>query len=177
MLWDAQARPPPSSPPSALPDGGPLDTAALTAFAHDHALAWESAPRYEWRDGRRLPVGYDVAVFARHPLGLADDPSSARNAAFRRRFDEWLAAAVPPARDGLVCRRRDQPLRLVLRRENDWVPEIEARVEVRHAASTFEPSDEAEKRCLHEVEARLRRLGAQTPVHDDGRRAVRGARS
>ncbi len=188
MLWDAQARSPaagqhgvssavpvPLDPPSPADAAGPSAIAALTRFVHDHAVAFESLPRHEWRDGRRVAVGYDVTVFARHPLGLADDPSSPRNDAFRRGFDALLGAIVPPARDGLSCRQAEEPLRLVLRRENDWVPEVEARVEVRHAEATFDPTDDAQKACLREVEARLRRLGAQSPIHDDGRPSVRGS--
>lgn len=165
MLWDASGQTRLTHerlPAEAADTWVHLAPAALRRFVGDHEVCWETTPRVELHDGRRVSVGYDVALFARHPRGLGLDPDSVESLELHARLGE-LARRVCPASlpDGVACRFSSDPARVVLRRENGFVPEAEGHIDVLHAGATFAESDAAQKECVHEIETALVRLGAQ----------------
>jgi hypothetical protein len=176
MLWDtlawpqvavadktsrvAMARPASRALPAvAVPPPAPSFDAAR--FVRDHEVCWESAPSVAWHDGRRIPVGYDLTLFARHPQGLAADPSSPESRALRRGLTRVIERVCRAQGGALTCRVRDDPARLVLRRENDWAPEVELHLELLHPQATFGEADDGQKQGLRALEARLRELGVE----------------
>lgn len=134
----------------------------LRDFVRRYEVCWETEPRIEWHAGRRLPVGYDVRLFARHPRGFEADPAAPDS----RRLQQNLAAlaghACPaewPA--GLAVRFQPEPVRLLLRPESEWAPEVAACLSLQHTGATFAEADDAQRGCVHEIEKRLAQLGAR----------------
>ncbi len=154
MLWDSSSRMRTSDSSAAAV---PLE---LRRFAREHSLAWDSAPSLQQHDGRRVTVGYEVTLFARHPDGFRAEPSSPQTRALRRRLAELLESIRPPTSAGLLCRVREEPLQLVLRRAGRWEPEIEAHLDILRTDGTWAEADAAARRCRGEIERRLRSLTA-----------------
>jgi hypothetical protein len=173
MLWDASARtrPPPPAPEEAhaAPRDGPehdlrggAAERELRRFVRAHEVCWESHPRVELRAGRRHLVGYDVRLFARHPRGLGADPAAPESRRLQEQLADVAAHVCPPEwPTGLSVRFQPDPARLLLRPENEWVPEIAGCLTLQHSGATFGAADDAQKRCVHEIEARLAELGAR----------------
>ncbi len=142
--------------------GTDIADGALRAFIQAHEVVWETTPRAEWRAGRRVLVGYEISLFARHPRGFAADPGDATCDALRAALEGLARRVLPrPLPAGLACALTGDPARLALRPDGRFEPEVELRLEILHATATFAASDAAQKECLHEVESGLRALGAR----------------
>ncbi len=128
-------------------------------FVRAFDVCWESGPSLVQHDGRRVGVGYEITLTARHPDGLAADLDSHTSRSLRRELTGLALAVCPPAADGLVCAPRREPARLVLRRDSGWRPELEQHIDVLRREDTFDEAGEAARRCRSAIEQRLLALG------------------
>ncbi len=160
IVWPGSQRS--GSPQSAEDDG-------WREFVRAHEVCYETGPLIVAHDGQRGPVGFEIALYARHPDGLAADPSGPASLDLRRGLSA-LAEHVWPVSvlaQEQVARIQPERARLLLRRENGWTPEVSVRVEIQARSATFQEPDGRLRGCLHALEQRLLEQG----VHRGGWRA------
>src|SRR5881396_608543 len=56
------------------PEANALDVDGMRAWIREHQVCWELSPRVEFDQHRRVQVGFDLTLLARHPEGLGDGP-------------------------------------------------------------------------------------------------------
>ena len=133
---------------------------ALQDWIRAHRVTWERQPHYELAGPKRVHVGYDVRLFARHPQPLHDDPGCAECVRIHRTLCDVASAALPET--GPTTGVSIEPFHpmFALRPESDWAPEVEVAVEVFQPGAVA-PSDSDEDACVRRMEDELRRLGVQ----------------
>lgn len=134
--------------------------AALQEWVRSHHVTWERQPRYELSDGRKVHVGYDVALFAQHPQPLHDCPGCDECLRIHRSLRDVASAALKDLRPHGGLAVAPYIPTLAMRAESDWAPEVELDVEVFQQGPVTE-SDADEDACIHAMENELRRLGAR----------------
>lgn len=159
---EPEGAPRPGTGPAEMPSGADAEE---RAFIREGEVGLEVWPRSEVRDGRSVVVGYELTLSARHPRGLAADPGGEDSRRLYARLEALFQRALPAGADGLLCRLAPFRPALVLRRENGWKAEVAATLEVLHGTATFASSDEAQRRLVERLEARLEALGARLRSH------------
>lgn len=123
-------------------------------------VCWEIAPHCEQHDHARVPVGFDLTLFARRPADCTSDPGCAacvRAHAVLRQIAEAVLSDV--------ARYEIEPFDAAfqLRPENGWEPELRLVARVVHG-HTFEPAGAGERDEAREIGNALTRLGAPERV-------------
>jgi hypothetical protein len=147
------------TPLAAFHSGGRLGR-PVSASDQDHQVTWELRPHYELHGHSKVRVGYDLALFARHPLPLGDDPGCAECARIHGTLQDVAVAALPEASHHSRVSFSPFVAAFRMRPESKWAAEIELVVEISHPG-TVVPADVDEERYVHEMEERLEELGAQ----------------
>jgi len=123
-------------------------------------VCWEVAPHCEQHDHARVPVGFDLTLFARRPAGCTTDPGCAAcvqaYAALRQIADAVL-------REGAPYEIEPFDAAFQLRPENRWEPELRLVARVVHG-HTFEPAGARERDQVRAVGNALTGLGAPERV-------------
>ena len=138
-----------------------MDAAGLRDWIREHKVCWELSPHVEVHEHRRVQVGFDLTLLARHPEALGDGPGCETCRQHYETLREIARAAVP--KDGQRTRCQFDPfdVSVHLRPETRWTPEIELNVAILHRDATFADVDDDERRCAAQIQEELRRLGAQ----------------
>ena len=132
----------------------------LREWVRANEVCWEIAPHYEVHEHVRLPVGFDLTLFARRPAACTSDPGCAACAEAHEVLREIALAVLP--RD-VHCEIEPFDAAFHLRPENRWEPELDLVVEVLHEG-TFETADAGERDRAKAVTDALVQLGAQPRV-------------
>lgn len=133
---------------------------ALREWIRDHQVTWELQSHYEYTGQQKVHAGFDLALFARHPEPLQDDPGCPECLRIHQALRDVVAIALPASRPtGGFSISPFVPV-LAMRAESNWKPEVELDVAV-YQPGGVEPSDADEAECVHAMEDELRRLGAQ----------------
>jgi hypothetical protein len=138
-----------------------MDREEMRAWIREHRVCWELSPRYELHDHRRIPVGFDLSLFARHPDTFADSPGCEDC----RRHHDVLREIV----HAVLAEGPDRPRyefapfdgAVHLRPETGFTLEIELDVAILHRGSTFAEADARDRRTATEIQEALRGLGVQ----------------
>ncbi len=141
----------------------------LRRWIREHRVCWELSPLQEMDHRARVPVGYELRLFARHPPGVRADPGCLE---CRDLYEKLRAIAV------FALPREHRPTRYEiapfdasfhLRPESEWVSEVQLTLDIVHGQDYLRPIDECEQKCAREIEDRLRALGAQSRAWSEGR--------
>jgi hypothetical protein len=138
----------------------PGSDVALREWVRSHHVTWERTPRYELAEGRKVHVGYDVALFALHPEPLHDCPGCDECLRIHESLREVASTALGDRRTGGGLAIEPFRPTFAMRAESDWAPEVELDVEVFQQGPVTE-SDADEDACIQAMENELRRLGAR----------------
>lgn len=138
---------------------------SLRDLVRRHKVVFDVYPARELVEGKSAPIGYDVEIGGVHEASVqrAMLPGCERCEAL---FEDLraLAFAVIPADLSRASRYEirafDRSLHTA-RRSGSTRDEVKLTVEVRHRRDYLRPADECEERCLREIVAALRNLGAQ----------------
>lgn len=133
---------------------------ALREWIRAHQVTWELRSHFEFTGHQKVHAGFDLALFARHPQPLRDDPGCPECIRIHRALREVVAMALPASRSSGGVSISPFVAVLAMRPESNWAPEVELDVEVFQPGGV-EPSDADEAECVHAMEDELRRLGAQ----------------
>jgi hypothetical protein len=145
-------------------DLSPSHLDGLRAWIREHRVCWELAPRFEVHDHRRIQVGFDLTLLARHPASLRDEPGCEECYRHYETLREIAQIVLPKGIHPTRCEFTPFDAAYHLRPETQWAPEIELTVEITHRDATFGDVDDDERRCAAEIEEGLRRLGARPRV-------------
>jgi hypothetical protein len=133
----------------------------LRAWIREHRVCWELSPRVEFDQHRRVQVGFDLTLLARHPEALGDGPGCETCRRHYETLREIALAVVPKDAGPTRCELAPFDASVHLRPETHWTPEIELNMAILHRAGTFSGVDEDERRCAAVIQKELRGLGAQ----------------
>ncbi len=133
---------------------------ALRDWIRANEVCWEIAPHYEVHQRTRLPVGFDLTLFAKRPPACTSDPGCAACAEAHEALRAIALAVLPPDVHYAI-----EPFDAAfhLRPENRWEPELDLVVEVLHEG-TFETTDAGERDGTRAMTDALAQLGAQPRV-------------
>ena len=139
----------------------------LSDWIREHRICWELSPLVEMADGRRLPVGYELRLFARHTAGVKADPGCHECASLYEK-QKAVALSVLP-REARPTTYEFEPFDASwhLRPETTWTPEVQLVLRIVHRGGYLQPIDPCESTCAKEIAAKLRELGAQEKVWVD----------
>lgn len=133
---------------------------SLREWISTHRVTWELLPHFAAVDDGTEQVGYDLALYARHPPRLVDDPGCPECIRIHDGLRDVVARALPhdQAPDTVAI----APFRpqIAMRAESGWEPEVELDVEVLHRGGHGH-ADSSDAAHAHALEAGLLRLGAQ----------------
>lgn len=138
-----------------------------------HKVVFEARPVYAIDDDdRRIQIGFDIEICGTHGQGVLDghEPQPAPGcercvAVFQDLVD--IARAVLPPEDrptGYYVEPFDHSLHYFSKRKpapNRERPDVQLNIEVRHREGFNREVDPCESRCVQEIIAGLRTLGAQ----------------
>ncbi len=127
-------------------------------WARENKASWELTPLVEMHQGRRVQVGFELALYARVPDGVAPD-EEAPNEALWSRLNE-IAESLPAAL-GESSRIEVEPFEPAdrFRPETNFAPEVMLKARLVHASDYFTPVDDADRRGVKPLEDRLSGLG------------------
>lgn len=137
------------------------ETSGLREFVREHRVHYEVKPEIVIRDSERLKVGFEVRAWAVHEKGAKALPGCEKCkdlASGLREVAEWL---VPS--DDRPTRVAIEPFEPRLY-ESSVVPgadEVAVSIRLVHQGEYERPIDACEERCLKEIRAKLKELGAQ----------------
>jgi hypothetical protein len=133
-----------------------------------HKLVYDVRPASSIYTGERQVVGYDIELRGTHEPGT--ERVTAGCAAcetvwmdLRRIADAVLPKEIRPSDYEMPV--FDHALHEASRGRED----VQLTIEIRHREDYNRPLDECEERCLHEIVAKLRALGAQERQWSDSR--------
>jgi hypothetical protein len=157
-----------------------MDPWQLRELVMRHKVVYELRPAYAMVDEQRRQVGFDVEVCGTHGQGVLDGhepqpaPGCERCVAVFHDLVDVAKAVLPPADrpTGYYIEPFDQSLhyftkrRPAARRDR---PDVMLTIEVRHREGFDREVDPCESRCVQEIVASLRALGAQEGTWSDYR--------
>jgi hypothetical protein len=135
-------------------------SAALREWVRSHQVTWERKAHFELAEGRMVHAGYDVTLFALHPLPLHDDPGCPECLRIHASLRDVASIALGDSRPGGGLDIAPFAPKLSMRAESNWAPEVELDVEVFQPGAVA-PSDADEDACVQSMEKGLLRLGAR----------------
>jgi hypothetical protein len=138
-----------------------MDADQLKSWIHDYRVCWEMHPHVELRGERRLHVGYDLTLFARHPTALGNDPGLEASGRCHDVLREIAAAVIPKEPRPMLYEVAPFDTAVHLRLETNWEPEAELDVAILQRDGAFSELDQAERRCATEIQKELGRLGVR----------------
>jgi hypothetical protein len=121
-------------------------------------------------------VGFDLALFARHPETFEDRPGCESCRRHYETLGEIAAAVLPKCADGPRCQLAPFDAAVHLRSETSWTLEIELDVAILHRGPTFAEVDEGDRRHVAAVQEELRKLGARPRTWSGGAEYLNAAR-
>jgi hypothetical protein len=133
---------------------------ALTAWITEHRVCWELSPRVEVHEHKKIQVGYDLTLFARHPESWKDEPGCQHCLQHYETLKEIALQALPQTHASR-CEFAPFDASFHLRPEANWEPEVQLDVAILHRDSTFADVDEDERTLAAAIEQGLKRLGAK----------------
>jgi hypothetical protein len=141
-----------------------MDGDALRDWIREHHVCWEQAPRFELHGPKRIQVGFDLTLLARHPPSDDDAPGCEECHAHYQALREIARLVLPKGIHPTQCAFSAFDAAHHMRPQTRWSPEVELTIEITHRADTFGGVDEDERRCRAEIEEALRRLGVRPRV-------------
>ena len=140
----------------------------LRGWVREHRVCWELSPLSELDHHARVPVGYELRLFARHAPAVKADPGCAECRDLYEKLKAIALYALP--REHRPTRYEVAPFdaSFHLRPESGWVPEVQLTLAIVHREGYLRPIDDCETKCAREIEDRLRALGAQSKAWSDG---------
>lgn len=136
----------------------------LGAWIEEHRVCWELSPRFEVHEHRKIRVGFDLTLFARHPESWTDDPGCEQCFRHWETLKTIALAVLPRGAHPSRCEFSPFDASFHLRPETHWEPEVELSVAILHRDATFEDVDEDQRKVAAEIEEGLKRLGARPRV-------------
>lgn len=133
----------------------------LRDLVRRHKVHYEVAPEIFFRGTEPLKVGFEVRLWAVHEKGAKALPGCEKClelASVLRDIAEWL---VPP--EGRPTRIEIEPFEPALYSSSvaPGADEVAIAIRLVHREGYDQPIDPCEERCLKEIRARLKALGAQ----------------
>ncbi len=127
-------------------------------WARENKASWELTPLVEMHEGRRVQVGFELALYARVPDGLSPEEGGPTEALWERLRD--IAESLP-AELGERATIEVEPFEPAdrLRPETNFAPEVMLKARLFHASDYFAAVDEADRRQVKPLEDRLSALG------------------
>jgi hypothetical protein len=138
-----------------------MDEDTLRAWIQEHRVCWELSPRFELHGPRRLQVGFDLTLFARHPDTFEDKPGCEACWRHYETLREIALAVLPKSGHPMFCQVAPFDAAVHLRSETSWTLEIELTVAILHRGATFAEVDADDRRCVGAIQEELRKLGAR----------------
>lgn len=149
----------------------PQEEKHLRDLVFEHQVVFEVRPAYGFDEGKRLQVGFDVELCGTHGQGVLDGrepqpiPGCDRCVRVWDHLDEIARNVLPPADrpTGYYVEPFDHSLRYFTKRRVARVdrPDVQLMIEIRHREGFNRDVDPCESRCLQDILASLRSLGAQ----------------
>lgn len=142
------------------PEGSRCDRSGRD-FVHQHRVHYDVTPEIFFRGTERLKVGFEVTLWAAHAKGARALPGCGKCvelASVLRDIAEWV---VP--QDDRPTRIAIEPFHRALY-ASSTVPgadEVATTIRLVHQNDYDRPIDTCEERCLKEIRARLKELGAR----------------
>jgi hypothetical protein len=141
-----------------------MDTNALRGWIEEHRVCSALTPRLELHEGKRVQVGLDLTLLARHSPATVDAPGCDECYGHYAVLREIAALVLPKGIPEAQCAFSAFDGAHHLRPETRWAPEVQLTIEITHRADTFGGVDDDERRCGAEIEEALRRLGVRPKV-------------
>ena len=143
-----------------IQEGAP-ELTRLRELVRHHQVCWESRPERAVVGETLLAVGFVVEIAATHDHPPHEPLSGCAECAVPLRALEAIVAFVLPQglRDS-VCDVQVHWGRLQYARRRGNRPEVTATIQVLHGDGANRAVDPCEERCLHEITATLKELGA-----------------
>ncbi len=134
----------------------------LRQFIETHQVSWNVQPLTEILRGNRANVGFELELVANHEvLPRPPKPGCPDCQKLFRGLAEVAQQILP--REKRQSRYEIQPFdhSLHLDPAHRLQPEVVLKIRVLHRSDYFQPIDACEDRCLKEMEASLKKLGAR----------------
>jgi hypothetical protein len=154
--------------------------ADLEALIDRYGVCWDVFPHEEIWNGTRLQTGFDLELYGTHDASMSH-PSPGCSHCLQV-YDALQAIAltiVPEERrpSRYELSPFDQSIRYSHMRQDR--PDVLLTITIAHRGSGMEPVDECEVRCLDEIKAKLKDLGAShrhwaTHHHQENQHGYRG---
>lgn len=136
------------------------EVAVLAQLVRKYRVCWEVWPEYSSVQGAAKQTGFELELIGTHPPSVGHmSPGCVECRLVFSALVDIAEAIIPTDRrdseypiDGF-----DQSLRYAPERNNR--PDVTLKIRIQHR-SGFGPVDDCERRCLLEMEERLRQLGA-----------------
>jgi hypothetical protein len=151
-----------------------MDTGSLRAWIREHRVCWELAPRFALHGDRRIQVGFDLTLLARHTPTTVDEPGCEECSRDYLALREIGGLVIPSGIHPTQCTFSAFDASHHLRPETHWEPEIQLTIEITHRADTFGDVDDDERRCRSEIEEALKRLGVRPRVWSSAETFIAG---
>lgn len=139
----------------------------LEEVVRRYQVCWDVFPHEDMWNGARIQTGFDLELYGTHEAGM-EHPSPGCPHCIQV-YDALQAIAlniVPEGRRPSVYELSpfDQSIRYSHLR-NDR-PDVLLTITIAHRGGRFDPIDECEVRCLDEIKANLKEVGADQRVWD-----------
>lgn len=136
--------------------------AATSALAVLHKVHWQIYPEYRLVDEQLVKVGFELVLFGTHDHP-SQHPAPGCDACVKvyKALSRVAGFALP--REERPTLFEIEPFEAALLYPVSGTPSIEVAMRIRllHRADSLLPIDECQRRCLAEIEDRLRQLGVR----------------
>ena len=152
----------------------------LKEFVIEKAVCWDSQPLTAMLRGAPIRVGFELELRAVHgPTTYKPTPGCPHCGHLFKGLKELAEAVVPtefrPSRyevqpfdhswhlyySGPKGGSQTAGLKAGSKDSDPFIPEVVLKLQILHRKNYFEPIDDCERKCLKEIEAALKKLGAR----------------
>ena len=135
-------------------------TSELRDIVVKHTVRYQVWPHYEFHDGKRVVVGFDLELYGTHDHGKTQLSPGCHLCQETFADLERIAQFILP-KDKRPSRYDIPPFDHSLHSSAKGTFEVVLPITIEHRQNFFDPIDSCEERCLKEMMGRLAELGVQ----------------
>lgn len=137
-----------------------LDTTLdLLSWIVERKVCWEFMPYYVMSDNKKLQVGWELTLYARHGTFVKDDPGCDECEHLYLKLEDLAHRVLPPELESITYQFVPFEPCFYLRPESKFASEVGLVVRILHRSGFFDPADEKEASITKEVEKNLKSQG------------------
>ena len=136
----------------------------LKEWIRQHKVCSELLPYFEMHESKKVQVGFELHLYAQHSPGVMANPGCKECQEVYKHLQQIARLALP--QEFRPTRYEIEPFdaSFHIRKETKMKSEVQLTMLIIHREGFFNPVDDCERRCLAEIQQKLKEIGVQSKI-------------